>query len=273
MVVLRAIGRFFARIGRWIRDTAWVQPLLIVGGIFGIIFSIPYITNFFSDVFNPDTNEADEYFQKYDLSYDGYEKKTSEVDNLFNYLIDISNGTSTDAQAKKYGDKFFLSFVQEGCPECPNLYGGLSTLQKNWKNTANGYKIDDGKSFKLHSIFIDETGDDDTDDEDVHLFEKYFLTERYMTVFEEAVVIAQSSDYCSNSGGQGGSYWNTAEKMIDEDGFQSPTTFLVDRSLGGIIEVIYNVDVKEGDTGDTGRALTLMDCWNRKGIFTADPND
>ena len=45
MKVLRAIGRFFARIGRWIRDTAWIQPLLIVGGIFGIIFSIPYITN------------------------------------------------------------------------------------------------------------------------------------------------------------------------------------------------------------------------------------
>ena len=40
MVVLRAIGNFFARIGRWIRDTAWVQPLLIVGGIFAIIFSM-----------------------------------------------------------------------------------------------------------------------------------------------------------------------------------------------------------------------------------------
>ena len=40
MKVLRVIGGFFARIGRWIRDTAWVQPLLIVGGIFGIIFSI-----------------------------------------------------------------------------------------------------------------------------------------------------------------------------------------------------------------------------------------
>ena len=39
MAILRAIGRFFAKIGRWIRDTAWVQPLLIVGAIFGLIFS------------------------------------------------------------------------------------------------------------------------------------------------------------------------------------------------------------------------------------------
>ena len=43
MKVLRAIGGFFAKIGRWIANTAWIQPLLIVGGIFGIIFSIPYI--------------------------------------------------------------------------------------------------------------------------------------------------------------------------------------------------------------------------------------
>ena len=43
MVVLRAIGGFFARIGRWIKETAWIQPLLIVGAIFAVIFSIPHI--------------------------------------------------------------------------------------------------------------------------------------------------------------------------------------------------------------------------------------
>ena len=40
MVVLRAIGGFFARIGRWIKETAWIQPLLIVGAIFAVIFAI-----------------------------------------------------------------------------------------------------------------------------------------------------------------------------------------------------------------------------------------
>jgi hypothetical protein len=35
----KAIGRFFKRIWQWIKNTAWVQPLLIVVIIFAIIFS------------------------------------------------------------------------------------------------------------------------------------------------------------------------------------------------------------------------------------------
>jgi hypothetical protein len=48
MKVLKAIGDFFVRIWRWIKETAWVQPLLIVGAIFAIIFSIPYFTKWIS---------------------------------------------------------------------------------------------------------------------------------------------------------------------------------------------------------------------------------
>ena len=43
MKVLSAIGGFFARIGRWIKETAWIQPLLIVGAIFAVIFAIPHV--------------------------------------------------------------------------------------------------------------------------------------------------------------------------------------------------------------------------------------
>ena len=67
MVVLRAIGRFFARIGRWIRDTAWVQPLLIVGGIFAIIFSVPYITSWVK-TWGTTTSESEKFYQNTKLS-------------------------------------------------------------------------------------------------------------------------------------------------------------------------------------------------------------
>ena len=40
MVVLSAIGRFFKKIWDWIKQTAWIQPLLIVGIIFGVIFIV-----------------------------------------------------------------------------------------------------------------------------------------------------------------------------------------------------------------------------------------
>ena len=267
MIVLKAIGRFFARIGRWIRDTAWVQPLLIVGGIFGIIFSIPYITNWVSSWFENDGNEADAYFFKYDLSLDGCEDKDSEADKLMQYIIDISNGTQTEAQERKFGEKFFLSFVQEGCPNCPDLYDGLSTLQKNWNNTKLGYELDG--TFKLHTIFIDQY---DEEDDDLNLFEEYFLTRNYPEVFEDAVEVAQSSEYCSNLGGSTSTYFATADKLADPEGFASPTTFLVD-NVDGIKEVLFNFDGKEGETGATAKAMTLMDCWNGKGVFSSDKND
>ena len=44
MAILKSIGAFFVKIWHWIKETAWVQPLLIVGAIFAVIFSIPYIT-------------------------------------------------------------------------------------------------------------------------------------------------------------------------------------------------------------------------------------
>ena len=45
MKVLKILATPFIAIWRWIKETAWVQPLLIVGLIFGIIFSIPSITS------------------------------------------------------------------------------------------------------------------------------------------------------------------------------------------------------------------------------------
>lgn len=45
-----ALAKFFGAIWGWIKNTAWVQPLLIVGLIFAVIFSIKPITNTVSDM-------------------------------------------------------------------------------------------------------------------------------------------------------------------------------------------------------------------------------
>ena len=44
MKFLKILDTPFVKLWGWIKDTAWVQPLLIVGCIFGVIFSIPYIS-------------------------------------------------------------------------------------------------------------------------------------------------------------------------------------------------------------------------------------
>ena len=61
------VGNFFVTIGEgikkaffsvvdWVKNTAWVQPLLIVGVIFGVILGIKPTINFIGGLFNPDTS-------------------------------------------------------------------------------------------------------------------------------------------------------------------------------------------------------------------------
>ena len=91
MKILRAIGGFFAKIGRWIANTAWVQPLLIVGGIFGIIFSIPYIKKGIEGLQADTTDYHYEYFKDHALSL----KKDGAADKLLHYLDVFDSDSQT----------------------------------------------------------------------------------------------------------------------------------------------------------------------------------
>ena len=69
MKFLKAIATPFVAIWRWIKETAWVQPLLIVGAIFGVIFSIPSITSWVKSWdFGDDTYK---YLENNQLSLEG----------------------------------------------------------------------------------------------------------------------------------------------------------------------------------------------------------
>ncbi len=271
MVVLRAIGRFFARIGRWIRDTAWVQPLLIVGGIFAIIFSIPYITKWVQSWF-AGSNEADAYYERFKLSLDGAKEQKSEADKLFKYML----GDVTDQEQKEYknrfGEKFFIAFVEKGCAGCETAYTGFETLQQQWN--SDDFKVEDGETFKLFTIFVDTV---DENDKDANLFKKYFFGTHYDQYFEEVSYAMTQSDYYTNKGGDSSSYASELETIIDEDKWAAPVFMLVDfnkvcpqvNSLG-VTEVLFSVDGKGGKTDSVAKARTLYDCWTYNDIFSPD---
>ncbi len=270
MKVLRAIGRFFARIGRWIRDTAWIQPLLIVAVIFVIVFSIPYITVWVQSWYSGDEDVA--YYQKFELSLDGAEDGKSEVDDLFNYLYGKENGNVTEAQQNKYGDKFFVTFVQEDCSGCESAYYGFNYLQNNWNKA--GYEIKDGGSFKLFTIFVDTMDDDDK----YNLFQKYVYNS-YDELFETTAGTYTESWY----------YLIYEDSLADElanleseDTFSSPTTFLIDFTSDapfysnefGVSEVLFNYEgTANGGASDStpqAKATTLRDAWNHEGDFSQE---
>lgn len=272
MKVLKAIGRFFAAIGRWIRDTAWVQPLLIVGGIFGLIFSIPYIVQGVSSWFDGG-NSADKYYEKFKLSLNDSENNNSEADGLMKYIEDREEGKHTTEQVDKYGEKFFLTFVGSDCKGCEEAHPGFETLQQKWNNEGDGYKINDGKKFKLYTIFVDEETDDDLIANQTS-FKDYFY-DRHSDFFEQAPTLAENRPFFYNNGGSGGGYAGLLPSIGDVEDFQTPTSFLIDWSFEehetyGVTEVFFNYDGSNKETHSYALANTLRDCWNHEGIFADD---
>ena len=265
MVVLRAIGRFFARIGRWIKETAWVQPLLIVGGIFAIIFSIPYLTKWVKSWFS-ETSASEKYYTSKKVSLKNAEDHKSDVDGLFDYLVSYSN---SDAEGiakgeKKFGKKFFLTLVQENCSACEDRYDGFKTLESEWgKGSFDVFQNDE--SFKMHTIYVD-TKNDDGD----NLFEDVYDRDVVTSLFEESISY-MSGDYADhpykdNSGES--SYVTSLENLTDREQISTPTTFLIDltdsapdwTSPHGVREILFNFEGTDGSDG-YAKARTLRDAW------------
>src|SRR5574344_2355941 len=102
MIVLKAIGNFFVKIWRWIKNTAWVQPLLIVGLIFAVIFSISPITKWIQGMAD-DSNSAASFYGNYKKSLSG--GASSDADKVIN---DIMNRMDHPEQQSDYPDKYYL---------------------------------------------------------------------------------------------------------------------------------------------------------------------
>ena len=298
MVVLRAIGAFFARIGRWIRDTAWVQPLLIVGGIFAIIFSIPSITKWVQSWFS--TGDAAVSFYK----NAGYKKldngnadgTNSDADKLLSYIF---SEDKSDTDIKKYGEKFFVTFVQEDCSTCSSIYKGWKAAKDNWgkasgfksvKNTITGEVQTASKSdFKMYTIFVDQTNSDS---------KNYFwqLHDKTYSVQWSNLSTLENPYKANNSSiSYDGLASSEEEDLSGGSVFTTPTTMLFDLEFAesgdlmqkgysanddaiakyGISEILFDIPDKAGQASGTplAKARTIWDCWWHIGEFDNQQTD
>jgi hypothetical protein len=278
MKVLKAIGRFFAKIGRWIADTAWVQPLLIVGGIFALIFSIPYIVDGVQSMFKNDESAAEAYYGKYKVSWNGVESSSenSGVDKLFKYIMNPDDAANADYR-EKYGDKFFVAFVSEGCPDCEQNYYGLKTAQANWGKSGSEFDFEDlGKekeSFKIASVYVD------TKDSNEELYFSNYISGnknsvRYNDFFEDASHL--QSPFVDNLDNPSENYYSSI--YSENNDFTTPTLMLIDLSEDqpsyttefGVSEIVFKYSGRDGTTSNYDLARTIWDCWNHIGKFSAD---
>lgn len=272
MIVFRAIGRFFARIWRWIKETAWVQPLLIVGGIFAIIFSIPYLTKWVKSWFN-EGSASEKYYSKKQLKLKNAEDHKSEVDGLFDFIQSYYDDKASDAAKagkKKYGEKFFLTLVQENCVACDERYDAFETLEKEW-NKGSYANLD--HSFKMHTIYVDSKNSDGD-----NLFEKVYERAEVTRFFEDTVSYMNGTyeDHPYRENGDTSSYDTNLENLMNREEISTPVTFLFDftddnpadwTSDYGVREVLFSFSGTNG-SDKYAKAKTLRDAWTN--VWSSD---
>ena len=271
MIVLSAIGRFFKKIWDWIKQTAWIQPLLIVGLIFGVIFSIPAIVN---AVKNGKTSKDKyaAYFHHYKLSLDNEAK--SEADDFTTKLYTAMTGSNKDFEdsyGKKYGEKFFLAFVSKDCDQCKDAKDGFSIFEEKFNKTSYFQsKVDKKEEFKLVTIFTDDENKDTT--KKVTAFSKYLS--RHQDFFERVGSDIWETPYCTS--GKISQDALEGFETADETNFYAPTVLLVElgkkaeknHTIEGVTELMFGVDGSDKNK----KAQTLLDCWNHTGDFSDNPD-
>lgn len=269
MSVLLAIGRFFKKIWDWIKQTAWIQPLLIVGIIFGIIFSIRPIVEA-AGKSRREKGEFNKFYNNYSLSLSGESANNlSEAGVFTNSLYKLAMGDINAEQFKNecgtsVENKFFMAFVANSCSHCEEYKDGFVTFKNKLNNAAEYYTNDRNEKFDLVTIFADEGKYSDTKEEDSLFFEYCNNHQQFLTL---AAGVAQES------------YYKMHDKISDQDindlysgvcaDFPTPTILLIELDEPEVItEVMFGVE--GSDKND--RAKTLYNCWEHKGKFSESGN-
>lgn len=269
MKILRAIGAFFAKIGRWIANTAWVQPLLIVGGIFAIIFSIPYIKKGFEGLFNDDTDTDYEWYKGQALGLE----ENGAADKLLGYLENYSK--DAEKIRTEFAPKFVLAFVQQDCQNCKDsVEGYVNAINSGYVPGMRIYTIlvdqmdSAGKTYLAKDIYGKHTG----------LFED--LVEAYgedgkedYPLYRNLITKGDSTKVDSLMEKSAG----LDEASTSEAGLQTPLTMVVDLDkfdagyygIDGVTQLFYNYNDFDDSsaTSAASKGQVVRDFWNYEGLF------
>ena len=275
MKVLSAIGRFFARIGRWIKETAWIQPLLIVGAIFAVIFAIPHIIDGVKGWFN-DSDAANTFYAQYRLSLTGADKNdgdvgSSDVDKFFTYLQDPDQKSNLLKMTGNQ-ERFFVAFIEKEGNTGESLYGGLKTFKEKWKNAEFADDLKGKGNFKLLTIYTDTKNSSDE-----NLFD--MVWRNHYGLFEDLADgnFLPKTYYAQNRGYDESKYASNfvvSNEQNEECPIDTPLLMYFDftednpnkdrnPAVNGLSDIIFSVD---GDN-DLEKARTLKRCWTHSEEF------
>ncbi len=280
MNFLKKLATPFVAVGRWIKNTAWVQPLLIVGVIFAVIFSIPSISTAIQEA----TKTSDiAWYAVRQLSLDGTADKNSAADIFFQDYVTAENAwTSGDKETarttmKKYGanDRFILFFVQEDCTTCEETQEASEYLVDNWDTLVNN----DGKTyipFAYQSIICDQEITDNDKYKDRKAFEYLYGNSDFYQFAYDAIEYGVKTNYY-RFGTESSTIKSNLNSLINSD--SSSTTFSGNFQTPMIVEfdlrdtnksecIISNILYKTIGDDVYERSSFLVNLWKRKGVFS-----
>ena len=280
MNVLKKLGTPFVALWRWIKETAWVQPLLIVGVIFAIIFSIPSITSwvqswdFGDDKYN--------WLENKQLSLEGItdEKIDGEAARFLSTFEEAQslwkNNEKDEAREKMKsytGDanKLFLYFVQEN-DAADNINEANKYLVEEARKDKVTSKVDDykGGNFQYRTIFTDQVIED-KDGEYIyesHTAFEYLLKSREFESFYSTIYNAyQNTPYYQNiindkvDGVQLDSYQSSINSLRTTTNPSAPTLFIIDLTNNDNENIISNIVFSIEGSNKHSRADFLANAW------------
>ena len=204
---------------------------------------------------------AEAYYRTKELSLEN--PYHSDADGLLYYLQSYCRGSNIEANKEKYGEKFFLAFVQKDCVACDERYEAFETLEKEW-NKGSFEGLD--REFRLYTIFVDSV-----DKDGKNLFEPFYSSAAFMNLIEDAVSHMNGNrshhPYRENTNIE--QYDRDLENVLDFEQFTTPTTFLFDlttdnpadwTSAYGVREALFSFSGKNG-TDKYAMARTLRNAW------------
>ncbi len=262
---MKPIGRFFGRIfgglWNWIKETAWVQPLLIVGTIFAIIFSIPTITEWVNGIAE-NINSAESYYRNFQKKLEGEEN--SDAQELIDAMMEDSD---------EFGEKFMLIFVQQDCQFCKAAQPGIKELRDNTSRYFGTQEIDSVVpvtedqfgEFTFYTIFTDENYDY-PEDTTTTPFERFL--QRNIAFLERTAEVARNSAYRVNNQLTDASIESL--ESGENNAISTPTAIMYDLTANspevGISELL--ISIPGANLYD--KAVILSDAWMHRNLFSLD---
>jgi hypothetical protein len=172
--IFRAIGAFFKKIWEWIKTTAWVQPVLIVIIIFGIIFSINPIVNAIKSAVNSD--DAGEFYDDHGIKFNALYQGISNQGPRYNrrvtkkgkYILTETSGdilviyTNSSSTLEDKVASFYNSTAAKGCKLYVVDFSTSENQKSKYDKDDKEYIDDDAATYysflleKLQEAYNDE---------------------------------------------------------------------------------------------------------------------